>query len=431
MSRESSARSHARVTFWFALVFAMLVSIPALARPMPWAEGGASNPEDLVIEIGTYGPGYEVPFWFGHTAIAVTDTRLKQRRLYDYGMFTFNAEFVPKFVRGRLEFWVGAANYERRMMYYEQADRDARMLELNLLPARRAQIAQALEEVIKPENRNYLYHHFDNNCATAIRDLIDDATDGQFEVWATRTPARHTLRGHVRRHAQWSILDFGMMFAMSGVIDRPVTAWEEMFLPTELERHIKAFKYLDDTGAHVPLFKGEKIYYAAQHRPPTPDDPGPLWPVMLAWGLLAAGVLLGLFHLHSKSEKRRFRVLAGLYLSFVGFAFGGAGSILLFMWLGTDHDATHYNENLFFVNPIWLAYLVVGLMLAFGRASAAKLMLRLAYVLGALSALGLALGLLPWFAQDSSLTLVLMIPLTIALVIAARLANKLPLLPPR
>ncbi len=187
--------------------FLLLWSTSAQAAA-PWAKGGRSNPEDLQVKLVTFGPGSDVASWFGHTAIAVEDTRLNVRRIYNYGMFSADPAMVVKYVMGRLEFWVAPTSYKGTLRAYARQDRDVRLLTINVPPKKRAEIAEFLEENIKDENKMYLYHHYDDNCATRIRDVFDLATDGQFEVYGTKTPSRMSLRDHTRRHAMLGILDY-------------------------------------------------------------------------------------------------------------------------------------------------------------------------------------------------------------------------------
>ena len=389
-----------------------LLSAPALAvTPAPWAEGGRSRPQDLRIELMTFGPGSDVPSWFGHTAVAVEDRRLNQRRVYNYGMFSNDPAMVLKYVMGRLEFWVAPTSYDHTLRSYAEQDRDVRLLTLNLSPQRRAQVAQFLEKNIEEAHRFYLYHHYYDNCATRVRDVFDLAVDGQFGAFATQTEARMSLRDHTRRHAHIGLLDFGMMYAMTAVIDEPITAWDEMFLPVELERHVKAFSYLDDDGELVPLAGEEQIYHAAKARQPTPEAPSTLWPWMAFWGALLVLLAALLGWLHATKPHRLWRVLYGLYQASVGLAFGGAGMLLLFMWFATDHTVTYRNENLFWTNPLTFLVCFVGLGVAFGRSEASERLPKLWAACAAVALLGQALKILPWFEQDTSLTAALCAPL--------------------
>ena len=90
-----------------------LLLLLTLALPLhgwalaPWADG-RSAPEDLEVSLVTFGPGDDIPSWFGHSALVVEDRRRGEARLYNYGMFDFDK--FARFALGRLEFWVGEAS---------------------------------------------------------------------------------------------------------------------------------------------------------------------------------------------------------------------------------------------------------------------------------------------------------------------------------
>jgi hypothetical protein len=406
---------------WAALLLAltMLIASPAAAQSrIPWDEAGPSRGEDLVIELATFGPGSDVASWFGHTALVVKDRALGVERLYNYGMFHFDSTLVAQFLAGRLNFWVGATSVSRTLQIYINQDRDVRLLELNLPPEERLKIAHYLANNVKEENKYYIYHHYNDNCATRIRDAVDNATGGQFHEYAS-APGRMTLRGHTRRHAQWPILDFGMMYAMGAVIDHPLALWDEMFLPGELEANFKAFKYKTKDGEVIPLAGKETIIHATKTRAPLPDGPSVLWPWMLLWGVLMGALGLGVGELHRKKGTRLTRVLYGFYHSGVGFWWGISGSLLIFLWFFSGHDVTHQNENLFYTSPLTLLIWPLGLLTMFGVKRAERALPYVWLACGAVGAIGFVFQLLPITDQDSSLTQALMLPMLAGHALAA------------
>ena len=72
------------------------------------------------------------------------------------------------------------------------------MQALALDPAAKQALRARLDVNARPENRAYKYDYFLDNCATRVRDAIDDAVGGQLHSSA-RTPARLTLRQQALR----------------------------------------------------------------------------------------------------------------------------------------------------------------------------------------------------------------------------------------
>ena len=381
-------------------------------RREPWAPGGPSRAQDLKIELVIFGPGDDIATWWGHAAMAVSDQRLGVQRIYNYGMFSFDETLVPKFVSGRLEFWVGAADYHRTLRAYARENRDVHLLELDLSPERRLAVARELADDVLPENRHYLYHHYDDNCSTRIRDLVDLATEGAFSRAARATPAHQSLRDHTRRHAQHLLLELGMMFAMNGDIDRPISAWEEMFLASELERQALRFELTDPvTGTSRPLVRRTRVFHEASERPPPPALPPRRWP----WLLLLGGALgvislaLARWLRRAPGPRRRLpRALFGLYHGLLGLLVGLAGVLSLFLWT-TDHTVAHHNENLLLASPLALLALPLGLCFVAGRAR--RWLPALWLMLTAMALAALVLEVLPGFEQRNVLTMALLVPM--------------------
>ncbi len=390
------------------LFFAAAASLTG-ATPAPWAEG-LSRPEDLVVKLVTIGPADPIYTWWGHSALIVEDARLAESRFYNYGLFSFEQEnFVLNFALGRLWFQVGASDSGRELAYYRFVNRSIRIQTLNLSPSKRLEMARFLERNILPENRTYLYHHYNDNCATRVRDLIDRTIDGQLQA-ATAGPGRMTLRRQTRRFTSHHfIMDWLLMFLMSDVIDRPATEWEEMFLPSELETNVARLHYRDERGIERPLVGKSVTYYQAGHGRDIPVRAPAHWP----WGLLigataALGALLLGYRL--RAGARLAGLLYGLYSAVTGFVFGCLGTVLFLMSMFTDHAVTYGNENLFLANPLTLLAVPFGVAAAMGGERRLRRLGLLWLLLAALAAVYLVLKLLPAFDQDNGLAVATIVP---------------------
>lgn len=384
-----------------------LAAAPARAAAPPWATG-ESRPEDLVISLVTFGPGDDIPSWFGHGSLVVSDRRLNHERLYNYGMFSFDSRMLARFLMGRLEFWVGEASALGTYRLYRSLDRDVRIQELNLPEAERLELARALAANVLPENREYLYHHYHDNCSTRLLDGVDRATDGGLgKVLAA--PARMTLRDHTRRYtsvlAPMSLL---LDFWMNDEIDKPITRREEAFLPDELERQVAEYRHPDGT----PLVARQISYYAAQGRRPVPEQPPSYGPWCLALGLALGAAALVLAQRARRGE-RWARVTLGVQQAVLGFVLGLPGLLLMLMWLFTEHTVTHRNENILLANPLTLLALPLGISLARGNPRAWGRLRAVWLALAVTGLFALALKVLPAFDQDNWRLLGLLLPISL------------------
>ncbi|AGC46474.1 hypothetical protein MYSTI_05193 [Myxococcus stipitatus DSM 14675] len=394
-----------------------LLAVPARAQTNavpPWGTG-ESQAEDLVVSLVTFSPGDDVPSWWGHGSLVVEDRRLGVARVYNYGMFSFDDAMLARFAMGRLEFWVGQARVDGTYRYYRAEDRDVRIQELNLTTEQRLQVSKRLADNVLPENREYLYHHYNDNCVTRLRDMIDVATSGQLRE-ADRAPGRMTLREHTRRYTAPSppmsvLLDF----MMNDEIDHPITRWEEAFLPDELEAQVASLQVKDAQGQSRPLVARQWNYYLSPDRARPPAEPPPWGPWILALGLALGGGALGLAA-WARQGSRLARVFLGLENALLGLVLGIPGTALFVMGWVTDHTVTYRNENLFLANPLTLMAVPWGLSLMRGKNPKTRARLfKLWGVLAALGGLGVVLKVLPPFDQDNWRLIALILPISVGM----------------
>ncbi|MEW5816852.1 MAG: DUF4105 domain-containing protein [Spirochaetota bacterium] len=399
-------------SLFFAMAMMTIFKAQALSNT-PWS-AGISKGEDLIIKLVTIEPGDELYTWWGHSAIIVEDVRHGLSILYNYGIFSFEADsFYRNFVMGRLYFQIQATAAGRELDFYRRVNRTIRTQTLDLPPDRRVEMAKFLDWNALPENRVYLYHHYSDNCATRVRDVIDKMVDGRLAA-ATDGPARLSLRQHTRRYTfRHFFMDWLLMFLMGKSIDRPIKVWDEMFLPGELEHQVGQLLIPDEQGGLKPLVRERAVFYRAESRAPVPDKAPPAWP----WGL-AIGLPLGLMAVIIGLWMRRGgpagRLAFGLYHALVGLLYGVPGSVLLFMSLFTDHDVTYGNQNLFLANPAVLSVLPWGIVLILGKALSRPALFLTWTALAAVGLLSLLLKLLPGFNQQNWISVSAILPVTLA-----------------
>ncbi len=397
-------------------VVMVVTTLPAVASAYhtPWGQG-ESDARDIVVSLATFSPGDDIAQWFGHSALIVHDQHHNRQRMYNYGMFAFDETLIPRFAMGRLEFWVASTPMPQSVQLYIDEDRDVRLIELNLPAERRLELAEFLADNVRPENRYYMYHHYDDNCATRVRDAIDKAVDGQFSEAYEAEPARMTLRDHTRRHtAHNPPMDWLLMYLMNRDIDREITVWDEMFLPGELEKRVLEFDWEDPDGQIRGLAQRNHELYRAEDRPPPPAEPPNHWPWWLLVGLVVAVVGLVIGWTSRKRPGRGSRIRYGLYQLVVGLMMGGPGLVLGVMATFTEHDVTYWNQNLFWANPLTLVVVVLAVMVLRGSMRARRRMVQLWTLLAAVAAVGVVFQLItlwvPQWQQATEIPMALLLP---------------------
>jgi hypothetical protein len=378
--------------------------------------------ENLTVKVAVIGPGDALYFWWGHIALVIEDSVTGRSRFFDYGVFSFNKEnFYVNFAFGRLIYSTAVSSSDASIAGYTHANRDVVIYTLDLPPETRIKVRDFAETNVLPENSDYLYHHFRDNCSTKIRDIIDLATDGLFQERYAAAPGRFTYREHVRRHTWFSpAADWILNFWMGQVIDTPITVWDEMFLPAEVGKRIEEFTYPGANGDSRKLVSNVQTIYRAEGRHAVLDTPRKQWPRELAFSLVLS-VILGFFFFLRAKEKRIGLIMSGISMSLAGLVFGFAGLLLYFMNIFTGHDYTYQNANMLFCSPLLLAAVPLGLCYAKTKDLRKRLryeaLLRLLWLLSVIGIfISMLIKLLPWFYQKNLTDQMLMLP--IALVFA-------------
>jgi hypothetical protein len=263
-----------------------------------------------------------------------------------------------------------------------------------------------------PENRFYHYDYYRDNCSTRVRDALDRVLGGAIQA-QSGGPASGTYRFHtLRLVAANRPLYLGLALVEGQPIDRPITQWDEMFLPLKLRDYVTQVMVTDSAGNRIPLVKQEETLYQSS------AFPVPLTPPRWLLPLFALGTLLGgLFYWGGSRgrENPMARYLLSILGGFWALLTGMAGVIMAGLWAFTDHAVAARNEN---VLQCSVAALVLAGVLPFAlsdRPWALKASRVFAILVGVLSVLGVVLKVLPGFYQANWPVLAMFVPANLGL----------------
>jgi len=331
---------------WLALALASLLSFGAQAQDEPLGEHHAW--------LLTYGPG--AVYWerFGHNAIWLQEPALGLDHSFNFGFFDFEQEnFLLRFVQGRMLYFSAAVPAERELSFYRDQGRTVRIQELALDPAQYTRLRDHLLHSVQPENRDYRYDYYLDNCSTRIRDAIDVALDGALSAQFRPQPGLQTFREHTRRSTvrdYWYYL--GLELALGVPVDRPVSRWDEMFLPAMVADSLPEVTVLETTRLRALIAEDRMLAPDGITAPPA--TPPEVWWRYALSGLAIAAVLALLARFAPGTAAD------GLLLGLLLIA-GTLGCLMVADWLWTDHRAANPNANLLLLNPLLLLAMVPGL----------------------------------------------------------------------
>jgi hypothetical protein len=368
----------------------------------------ASPPESLTVYLMTMGPGKRVWERFGHNAIWIHDPVRGTDQAYNYGLFDFRQQnFLLRFIQGRMWYWMEGFPAQSYIDLYRRTNRSVWVQELEMPPEARRRLQQFLEWNERPENRFYHYDYYRDNCSTRVRDALDRALGGRIRERTAGLATGRTYRFHtLRLTANDPLVYTGLLLALGHPVDRPISAWEEMFLPLAMREHLRNISVIRPDGSEVPLVKSERTLF--ESREPAPPSSPPFWlPGYLLAGLAIGGGAVGLSvpAATRRSARRGFVFVSSVWV----LVMGCAGIVLAGLWGLTDHAAAHYNENILQANLLALPLLWL-LPRSVLRSRSVRPALALALAVAALSFVGLVLKLFPQFYQVNGSVIAFALP---------------------
>ena len=300
-------------------------------------DGNMAYWDQYEISLLTISQGGPIYSWFGHSAFLIR-TPDGRDIAFDYGTFSFNDEdFIKNFVMGRLWFLCLSTRANGRYAELEEDGRSVSLVTLPLTAEQKKAIVNFVDANTLKENREYLYHHYKDNCATRLRDIIDRATDGDFGRWAREQKGMTFRQQASRALSRNRLVQWGLEFLQSGMIDKEATLWDEMFLPDVLEKAVMEY-----FGLESELVVDNHGQYRA-----VPEKAQSNIGFSILLGLVLGGLSVGLSFVGKGTAR-------WIYCGVVDIILGILGSVLLFMMVFTNHDVTWFNENIIFANPLLL-----------------------------------------------------------------------------
>jgi hypothetical protein len=346
------------------LLLSLAWSAPAAAKQMPRA-----MPPELAklyqepgptIELVTMGVGALIWERHGHIALCVRYDNPQDDICYNYGIADFHhpLSMAWGFFRGTRSFWVGRMDPDDMLGIYRWADRSIWVQPIPLTADQKKQVIDKLERDILEDNKYYAYDHFDDNCTTRVRDVLDTAIGGALKRHAEAEPmGTQTFRDLAREGF------FGMRvpllitdLAMGRSTDRVPTYWERMFLPQYMREAAEKFWKLPPV-----------LLYERKGAPPLHD--GPSGRVVFSLIVLALTAPVWLTRLWGRFER------LGLGLAVVPPVV--LGTVFWFLAIISPLPYVRGNESCLFLLPVDLLLLVLS-----GRR-------RMLYARGRLAMLGL------------------------------------------
>lgn len=327
-----------------ALTLLFVSGLECRAHKEPSPEAKARIDSTLSVSFITCGPGAEAYSLYGHTALHFIDRTNGTDVAVNWGIFDFNKpNFVGRFVFGLTDYLMGIYPFEAFLREYEAEGRWVKEQQLNLTPEEKLSIAEAIWENYRPENREYRYNYFYDNCTTRARDMIADHLSGKLNYQQSANEGlsfRDLVHQYCRQHP-WARFGNDMLLGLQA--DRPTTTRERQFLPCETMNDFDRAV----VDGNRRLVTGTTTLVDI---PENPEEGGfPLSPRACGLLLLGIVVVLTIWEFIARKDFRWFDALLMLLC--------GLSGIVLFAMLFSQHPTVRLNLQLLLLNPLPLFFI--------------------------------------------------------------------------
>lgn len=279
---------------------------------------------DSDVRLITIGPGDA--FWsaYGHTALAIGD------RVYGFGYFSFEDEnLIQSFISNQMFYDIGVSDFSDELAMAEWQNRTFIVQDLFLDSIEQQQMADYLVWHNLPENQSYRYDYFVNNCATKIRDILDQAWHGQIKQ-RFHKPTNQSYFSLTFPANKQALMNFGIVLGYGWPAYEKRTAWELMAFPVYLQSVMSQMPNTEVSGAQV-------LYEADQ------QAGWQNW-LLTHWFIWAYTIIISLA-LKIKMTRR-------ISSHFVFASQLTLGLVIVYFWLFSGHEITQWNFNVLLFSPM-------------------------------------------------------------------------------
>ena len=359
------------------LLFAVLYFLPSPALSQPPSEEirPYQVPTDMsgvYFYLITVDVGDMIWDNFGHTALRVYDQNSDTDSVFNWGVFDVSGGIVPfswNFFKGIMNYRLAISTPSQEFGMYRDQRRSVWQDKLNLTNPQKEILYRRLMWNLEPENVEYAYQYFFDNCTTKVRDYLDEALLGKVSRKYAGVTDK-TFREQVQSHYESvPLIAFSLDVLMNSNIDRAVTEWEDMYLPLQLrDRLLNVKSDVTQYGEQLMLLNDHQVIM--EFPAPFIKTNGYVVSSMLLWAAVILLILslkrvprsyfAGYSRVSLRAPGISFRVLGMLGLLTAVFS-GVYGSVMLGSWFVSDHIDTHHNFNLLLFWPTDLLCIPIAL----------------------------------------------------------------------
>ena len=299
----------------------------------------------------TCSPGTEVWQYYGHTALLI-QSKHSGDLVFNYGLFDFRTpNFTWRFILGETDYTVGHTSLEHFVEEYQQRGSAVRAAKLNLSQEEIIRLGGSIMTECMERGWTYRYNFFYDNCATRIRDKIEQCIEGEVIYDNDHIP-QLSLRDIIHAYSapyKWST--FGQDLLIGAPADLKADRITQEFAPEILEQHLNHAQIKREDGTLSPLITEKRTIVEGNVTGQIPFKKGlPLSPFACVWILFLITVVLNMW---DRKRRKKSWIFDLILLSTQGIM----GCIITFMFLFSQHPTVASNALILLFNPLPLIFL--------------------------------------------------------------------------
>ena len=304
---------------------------------------------------------------YGHAGLRVCDSVQGFDVTFNYGLFNFSEDFVPRFIQGKTDYIVlpiptsdYMSEYQGRGVIYE--------LVLRTDSLQRAHLWQLLIENVQPEHRTYRYNAFRDNCSTRPLALYFATLKGEnqspldtqqltfkFDSVSSIPPLSpttwRTAINELEASSPWLVL--GTDLAMGTALDQEMSIAQRFFIPTEVARLLPHLSVATSSEGDNWVRPVQQAIAYGQPHPIAPAGLSLTHPQVVFTLLLLISVIVFIYRYRRKP-------VAGIIEGSIYLVAGLGGSLLCYLTFLSEHPMVSPNYNLLALHPL---YLLIALLM--------------------------------------------------------------------
>lgn len=304
---------------------------------------------------------------YGHAGLRVCDSVQGFDVTFNYGLFNFSEDFVPRFIQGKTDYIVlpiptsdYMSEYQDRGVIYE--------LVLRTDSLQRAHLWQLLIENVQPEHRTYRYNAFRDNCSTRPLALYFATLKGKnqspldtqqltfkFDSVSSIPPLSpttwRTAINELEASSPWLVL--GTDLAMGTALDQEMSIAQRFFIPMEVARLLPHLSVATSSEGDNWVRPVQQAIAYGQPHPIAPAGLSLTHPQVVFTLLLLISVIVFIYRYRRKP-------VAGIIEGSIYLVAGLGGSLLCYLTFLSEHPMVSPNYNLLALHPL---YLLIALLM--------------------------------------------------------------------